>query len=76
MCGEISVYLQLNLDAPLLVDQVVDYSCATNGAGQYCAIAQFENIPDVRMCTVCVNESSHKHGLALMMMHACPIINV
>ena len=75
MCGEISVYLQLNLDASLLVDQVVDYSCATNGAGQYCAIAQLENITDVRMCTARVNESSYKHGLALMM-HACPKINV
>ena len=39
--------MQLNLDVTLLVDQVVDYSCATNEAGQYCAIAQLENITDV-----------------------------
>jgi len=67
--------LQLNLDASLLVDQVVDYSCATNGAGQYCAIAQLENITDVCALHVLMKAVTSKYGLALMM-HACPIINV
>ena len=47
-----SPLIQLNLDVTLLVDQVVDFSCATNERGQYCAIAQLENVNDVCVITI------------------------
>ena len=37
-------------NAVFLVDQFVDYACASNGSGQYCAVAELmENFTDV--CT-------------------------
>lgn len=47
--------MQLNLDVSLLVDQVVDYSCATNERGQYCAIAQLDDVTDV--CIMLMKQS-------------------
>ena len=40
----------INFDAyaAVFMDQYVDYACATNGKGQYCAVAQLENLNDVR----------------------------
>ena len=39
----------INLDAyaAVQVDQYVDYICATNERGQYCAITQLEYVTDV-----------------------------
>ena len=37
----------MNFDVALVVDGAVDYTCATNAGGQYCAIAQLQNISDV-----------------------------
>ena len=33
--------------AAALMYQYVDYACATNGSGQYCAVSQLENLTDV-----------------------------
>ena len=39
--------ISYDIYATVLVDQLVDYTCATNGRGQYCAVAQLENVTDV-----------------------------
>ena len=39
--------ISLDAYAAVLVDQYVDYACATNERGQYCAVAQLENLTDV-----------------------------
>ena len=41
--------MQVNgtLNFALLLDQIVDYACATNARGQYCSVAQLDNITDV-----------------------------
>ena len=36
-----------NLTAALLVDQIVDYACATNENGEYCILAEMDNFNDV-----------------------------
>ena len=40
--------ISLDAYAAVLVDQYVDYACATNERGQYCAVAQLENLTDVQ----------------------------
>ena len=44
---QISSNISLDAYAAALVDQYVDYACATNGRGQYCAVSQLENLADV-----------------------------
>ena len=39
--------ISIDVYAAVLVHQYVDYACATNGRGQYCAVAQLENLTDV-----------------------------
>ena len=39
--------ISIDAYAAALMDQYVDYGCATNGSGQYCAVAQLENLTDV-----------------------------
>ena len=36
-----------NETVALLVDQIVDYACATNENGEYCILAQMDNLNDV-----------------------------
>ena len=39
--------ISIDAYAAVLMDQFVDYACATNGRGQYCAVTQLENVTDV-----------------------------
>ena len=41
--------MQVNgtVNLALLLDQIVDYTCATNARGQYCSVALLDNIADV-----------------------------
>ena len=41
--------MQVNgtLNFALLLDQIVDYLCATNARGQYCSVAQLDSVTDV-----------------------------
>ena len=45
---QISSNISLDEYVAVNMDQYVDYICATNGKGQYCAVAQLENLTDVR----------------------------
>ena len=46
-CSDLQVQSTVTIDAALLVDQIVTYACATNERGEFCAIAQVDNLNDV-----------------------------